>query len=249
MKIIIKVLKNMLPHEITIFLSDINSHLNKLKRIYLNDSKFASSGLDNKLSKYLNYKNGFYVELGAHDGVFSSNTYFLQKKSNWTGLLIEPSLDLFFKCVNNRGNLNIVLNYACVAFGYKKKFVEMIYSGAMTVQKNKNSDIKDPALHAKQGMRFVKNYNQLIEFCSRAKTLNQILIDNDIRKKIDFLSIDTEGVEIEVLKGLDFDEFKFKFILIESRGIDKIIDFLKKKQYVLEEQLTEIDFLFINKNY
>ena len=249
MKSIIKVLKNMFPYEITLFLSDINSHLSKLNRIYLNDSKFASSGLDNKLSKYLNYKSGFYVELGAHDGIFSSNTYFLQKKMNWTGLLIEPSLDLFFKCVNNRGNLNIVLNYACVPFGYKKKFVEMIYSGAMTVQKNKNSDIKDTVLHAKQGMKFVKNYNQLIEFCARAKTLNEILTDNNIRKKIDFLSLDTEGVELEVLKGLDFDEFKFKYILVESRDIDRIVNFFKTKQYVLEEQLTEIDFIFHNKNY
>jgi FkbM family methyltransferase len=125
----------------------------------------------------------------------------------------------------------------------------MIYSGAMTVQKNKNSDIKDYYLHAKQGMEFLKNYNQLIEFCARAKTLNEILTDNNIRKKIDFLSLDTEGVELEVLKGLDFDEFKFKYILVESRDIDRIVNFFNTKQYVLEEQLTEIDFLFHNKNY
>ena len=249
MKKFIKVLKNMFPYEIALFLSDINSHLNKLNRIYLNDSKFASSGLDDKLSKYLNYKNGFYVELGAHNGVFSSNTYFLQKKLNWTGLLIEPSLDLFFQCIKNRGNLNTVLNYACVSFDYDNKFVEMIYAGAMTIQKNKNSDIRNPYLHATQGMKFIKNYDQLIEFCSRAKSLNKILIDNNIRKKIDFLSLDTEGVELEVLKGLDFDEFKFKYILVESRDIDIIVDFLKKKNYFLKEKLTEIDFLFYYKNY
>ena len=48
---------------------------------------------------------------------------------------------------------------------------------------------------------------------------------------------------------IDFDEFKFKYILVESRDIDRIVNFFKTKQYVLEEQLTEIDFIFHNKNY
>lgn len=58
---------------------DIKTHLSKLYRIYFSKSKFASSGIDDKLKKYLNYRNGIYIELGTNDGLFSSNTYHLQK--------------------------------------------------------------------------------------------------------------------------------------------------------------------------
>ena len=55
-------------------------------------------GLDQRLQKYLNYKNGFYVELGANNGVLQSNTLFFEKFKGWTGVLVEPVLHNFFEC-------------------------------------------------------------------------------------------------------------------------------------------------------
>ena len=58
--------------------------------------------VDIKMLNYLNFDNGFYIECGANDGITQSNTYKLEKDKNWKGLLIEPSLFAYQKCVNNR---------------------------------------------------------------------------------------------------------------------------------------------------
>lgn len=239
-----KIIKSIFSHEIVLMIIDIKAHLSKLKRIYFNKSKFSSSRIDDKLKKYLDYPDGIYIELGANDGLFSSNTYHLQKQLNWKGMLIEPALDLYFKCKRNRGNHNIVLNYACVPFNYKDKFVPMIYSGAMTISKNIKNEIQIPLNHAKKGLEFISNQNKIIEFCAEGKTLNKILIENNFSKKIDFISLDVEGVELEVLKGIDFNTYTFSYMLIESRNSKKLEAFLETKSYHLIERLTELDYLF-----
>lgn len=243
-----KIIKSVFSHEIVLMIIDIKAHLSKLKRIYFNKSKFSSSRIDEKLKKYLNYRNGTYIELGANDGLFSSNTYHLQKQLNWKGILIEPALDLYFKCKRNRGNCNLVLNYACVPFSYKEKFVTMIYSGAMTTTDDLQNEIENPGNHAKSGGKFIPNYDKLIRFATQGKTLNKILIEANVKDEIDFLSLDVEGVEIEVLKGIDFKKYSFKYMLIESRDIEKLSLFLSQKNYKLVEQLTEIDYLFSKTN-
>lgn len=243
-----KIIKSVFSHEIVLMIIDIKTHLSKLKRIYFNKSKFSSSRIDEKLKKYLNYRDGIYIELGANDGLFSSNTYHLQKQLNWKGILIEPALDLYFKCKRNRGNCNLVLNYACVPFSYKEKFVTMIYSGAMTITEDLQNEIENPGNHAKSGGKFIPNYDKLIRFATEGKTLNKILIEANVKDEIDFLSLDVEGVEIEVLKGIDFKKYSFKYMLIESRDIEKLNLFLSQKNYKLVEKLTEIDYLFSKTN-
>ena len=57
------------------------------------------------------YKNGFYVDVGAHDGISINNTLYFEKNNNWTGINIEPIKSVFDKLVINRPN-NINLNYA-----------------------------------------------------------------------------------------------------------------------------------------
>ena len=50
---------------------------------YLKGGRFSLNDIDKKLEKYLNYDNGFYVELGANDGFTQSNSYYFELKRNW----------------------------------------------------------------------------------------------------------------------------------------------------------------------
>ena len=77
--------------------------------------------LVNKLKKYLNFENGFFIEVGAHDGIFQSNTLNLEESLGWKGILIEPSLNAYLECIKNRPK-SICINLALTSFEqYKKK--------------------------------------------------------------------------------------------------------------------------------
>ena len=63
---------------------------------------FAKNKIDYHLEKLMPYTDGQYVDVGAHDGLTASNTYYFEKKKNWLGLLVEPTPSLFIKCKKNR---------------------------------------------------------------------------------------------------------------------------------------------------
>ena len=161
---------------------------------------FGLNNLDEKMEKYLNYDGGFFVELGANNGIHQSNTLYYEKFRNWRGVLVEPTLHNFLQCKANRSNKTRVYCNACTSFEYKEKFVEIIYSNLMSIPKGLESDISDPAAHALEGKRFLHPLEENISFGAIAKPLNEILKDAKAPALIDFLSLDVEGAEIEVLK-------------------------------------------------
>ena len=62
----------------------------KIKTLVKKLRKFNGDGLDKKMLDYINYKNGFFIECGANDGINQSTTWYFEKKLKWKGLLIEP---------------------------------------------------------------------------------------------------------------------------------------------------------------
>ena len=78
--------------------------------------------------------------------------------------------------------------------------------------------------------------------------MHSILVKNRAPKRINFLSLDVEGSELEVLKGIDFSEYTFEYICVESRSFDSIYQYLTDKGYLFCEKLTSGathgDFLF-----
>lgn len=60
-------------------------------------SRPALNDLDSKLEKYLNFQNGFFIEVGGNDGYKQSNTYYLEKFLGWRGILVEAIL----ACIKN----------------------------------------------------------------------------------------------------------------------------------------------------
>jgi FkbM family methyltransferase len=207
---------------------------------------FSLNGIDFKLKKYLDYSNGYFVELGANDGVRQSNTKYFEQFRKWTGTLIEPMPLNYEECKRNRSKKTKVYNFACVSFEYKKPFTHMIYSNLMSVALDGESDIENRMEHAQIGAQFLSEKQKMYEFDAPARTLNSILSEADAPKLIDLLSLDVEGAEIEVLKGVDHQEYRFKYIVIEIREFEKMNHYLNKCGYIFIENLSSHDYLFKN---
>ena len=80
----------------------------------------AINDLDKKMKDYINYRDGYFIEMGANDGIRQSNTYYFEKKLNWKGILIEPNKENFLKCKKNRSKGNKFYQVACVENDKKK---------------------------------------------------------------------------------------------------------------------------------
>lgn len=214
--------------------------------LYVQDVKkyFGLNNLDQKLEKYLNYENGYFIELGANNGVHQSNTLYYEKYRGWSGILVEPTLHNYLMCRQNRSQKNKFFCNACTSFDYDKKFVEIIYSNLMSVPLGLETDIADPLGHATEGKQFLQVFEENVSFGAIAKTLNQIMLDAQAPRIIDFLSLDVEGAEMEVLKGVDHHQHKFKYMCIESRSFDKLDMYLTGCGYGFIEKLSHWDYLF-----
>lgn len=173
-----------------------------------------------------NKESGVFVELGANNGFNQSNTAFLEIERNWTGVLIEPSKINYEYCVKNRPNSK-VYNYACVSKEYNNPYIygdweKTIACGTMA---------------SVGGKKLNSTHLELSK--AKAATL-EFILDKAKINNIDFLSLDTEGYEFEVLKGLNFEKYKPKYILIElyKEHQDKIISYLNNFNYSLKSNFS-----------
>lgn len=184
--------------------------------------KFNSiNNLDKKLLKYLNFKDGFYIECGANDGVNQSNTWYFEKSLNWRGILIEPNKQIFEELKKNRSSKNIFENIALVSESFSKK----IYLTNDNLESKITGNLN----------------NSNIEVLT--STLNNILKKNQIYK-INLFSLDVEGYEENVLNGIDLKIFDIDYILIETNNFEKINSVLKYNNYNFLEKLSFHDYLF-----
>jgi FkbM family methyltransferase len=203
---------------------------------------FSLNHLDEKLERHLSFDNGYFVELGANDGVNQSNTLYFEHFRGWRGVLIEPYPPNFKELVRNRSFLNHFQNAACVGPTYQDSKVKLAYSNLMTSTLGIASEIPNPLTHAEEGVGFWGG--RVFQFEARALTLNAILVEAKSPDKIDLLSLDVEGVELEILKGIDHSQFRFRYICVESRRFQAINDYLVSQHYTFVESLSLQDHLF-----
>jgi FkbM family methyltransferase len=203
-------------------------------------SRPALYDLDRKLEKVLSFRAGFFVELGANDGFNQSNTYFLERWRGWRGILIEAIPELYHRAVAQRPRAR-VFNCACVAFDYPDPEVQMSYANLMSVVKGSWHDPKLEAEHVATGQR-LENITRPVEVRVPARTLTSILDECGV-SSVDFLSLDVEGYEAAVLRGLDLSRHAPRYILVEARYPDDLDDLLLDR-YDKIDQLTELDVLY-----
>ena len=180
-------------------------------------------GLDKRMLKYINYPNGFYIECGANDGVSQSNTWYFEKELNWKGLLIEPVNHVFNELKKNRNDNNYFINKALCPLKFKKKFVYL------------KLDLKDTL-----STRSTKdNIKSRVNIKVKTENLNSILNKTKAPKIIDFFSLDVEGDEFKVLKGINFKNYTFKYILIETYHLKKIKNFFNIHGYKYVKKMSD----------
>lgn len=206
-------------------------------------SSYGLDGLDQRLIAKLRQKYGYYVELGANDGVAQSNTLVLELAYGWRGVLIEPVSQTFSQLMRNRNaHRNSLIRAACVPFGHPKETLQIALSNLMSTPIISSSDIPDVRAHVLGG---TAPATQEIEYEEvEARTLTSLLCEAGAPPTIDLLSLDVEGGELGVLGGLDFTKFKFRWILVETRSPHEILTFLRTHNYELVEKVTHHDFLF-----
>lgn len=190
-----------------------------------NRLSFALNHLDLKLADHLEGRNKFFIEAGGNDGLRQSNTMYFEKYLGWKGLLVEAVPTLAEQCRRNRPKC-IVENYALVSKDYKDPTIDIHYRDLMSMIEGGMFEPERETRHLEEALGTMRENDKPRTFTVKTKTISQILDTHGI-KKIDFFSLDVEGYELEVLKGLDLDRHCPEFLLLESRDENVLGEYLQ----------------------
>jgi len=202
----------------------------------------SQAGQDRFLSQqvFFDRRDGLFVDVGAHDGKSFSNTFYFEKKLGWSGICIEPLPDVF-------ALLEACRDCECLrGCAYNDTGVS-----AFTVVKNKNM-LSGLSEHLE------KNPNAIgkSEIETDTFRLSDVFSERSI-DTVDYLSVDTEGSEMQVLTGIDWDNVHINAISIEHNGYlaggaqrkKTIFDFLSKRGFDLVASISNFEFIFVNSNF
>lgn len=168
-------------------------------------------------------KNGFFVEFGATNGVQLSNTYLLEKYFEWNGICAEPNPGFFKELVINR---QCVTSQDCIGPS-SGEIVDFVLADAFGgLLKYANQD-----MHAEKRKAY-RDIGQVAKV--KTISLDDFLKKYNAPKKIDYLSIDTEGSEYDILQALSFDRWNITLITVEhnfSENRSKIRNLLERHGY------------------
>lgn len=152
-------------------------------------------------------RGGFFVEFGATDGILLSNTLLLEREFGWSGICVEPNPEYFQQLRTNR---SCVVDDACIS-GTSGQEVEFIlaaeYGG---IAEYANSD-----QHAERREAYRKDA-RVVRLTTIS--LNDLLIRCDAPRDIDYVSIDTEGSEYEILSTFPLDDWNVRCFTIEHNN-------------------------------
>lgn len=192
---------------------------------------------------FKNITNGTFIDIGANDGITFSNTYFFEKECGWSGICIEPIPQTFDSLKSIR---NCVCIQGCV--GPKRETAKFLkISGPLEMLSGiiKRYDAK----HIQRIERELKvaggSYEVIDVDCYN---LNELL-EIEYIYHVNFLSLDTEGGELKILKSIDFKKFQIDVIAVENNYSDpRFASFMKRNGYRLVKRLEQ-DQIFVHKNF
>jgi FkbM family methyltransferase len=177
-----------------------------------------------------NFKEeGFFLDIGAHDGIYISNTLLLERKFGWNGICIEANPYSFEQLQQNRKCRTIN-----VALADKKGSALFKLDGVMGGFVGDDFD----------------NRNQSDSNCIEVETipLSILLQEEKVPEIIDYISVDVEGAEDIVFSGFDLEKHRANVLTIE-RPSAALREKLTKSGYILVKDIPGLDVFFVHESF
>ena len=185
-----------------------------------------------------NKKNGFYIDIGAYDGINLSNTYIFEKLG-WDGFCVEASPKTFEALKKNR-KCDLYNYDVCSKNIGKTSFLISRADGLNVLEYHNTTE------HKKRIERESDNNMEYIEVDTI--TFEELMSNYKNINHIDFMSLDIEGGELDVLRSIDFDKYSFGLITVEyNENYNEILELMNSKGY---KKLMDNhwDLIFIKNN-
>ncbi len=182
---------------------------------------------------------GYFVEFGATNGIDLSNTYLLEKEFGWRGIVAEPAARWHKDLKNNR---HCLIDSGCV---WRDSHSVLTFNESDRGEFSTIDSFSSSDFHGRSRRRGRK-YNVT------TISLEDLLDKYDSPRRIDYLSIDTEGTEYEILSAFNFDKYEFRTITCEhnfSSHRERIHSLLTEKGYHRKfEGISGVDDWYVSAN-
>ena len=178
-------------------------------------------------------RGGYFLEVGAADGISLNNTFLLEKRYGWRGLCIEADPVAFqdLRQVRRAKCLNICVD----ARDGEIDFVQRAQLGGIIADDTDNRD-RGPETERGAVVRM------------EARSLHSILRSENAPRVIDYLSIDVEGAEGRILGGFPFEDYVFNCMTVE-RPKDRLREVLMQNEYKVIREVPGLDVFYIHKSF
>jgi len=205
--------------------------------------KYAQGGQDfiifNEFFKGID--DGIYCDVGGNHPLKFSNTKYFEDKG-WSGYVFEPLIEMKELWDKER----------------KAQFFQLAasnYEGNISFPIVNNDGISNNMFSFVSNTRDMQRNFDIKEVVVKARMLQNVFKEENI-KFIDFMSIDVEGHEMNVLEGIDFNQVRINVISIENNpqnfivlGDDKIRDIMFKNNYIFWGRIIELDDIYVHKDF
>lgn len=160
-------------------------------------------------------ENLSFIEFGATNGITLSNSFMLEQKLNWSGVLAEPDPQWHKDLMVNRPKAKIITDCIFSETGQKLDFISSQFGELSTIKSFARSE---------ENFSSKGNVQARLQKYEKIKvntiSLNDVCAENFSGKTIDYMSVDTEGSELDILRNFDFDKYKPAVITVEHNFTD-----------------------------
>jgi FkbM family methyltransferase len=199
---------------------------------------YSFTKIEHIIENLCNVDKGYFVDIGAHDGISGSNSKYFEEKG-WDGICIEPHPDVFKLLKKNR-----VCSLSNAAVWKEDTEVDFLAVSGYPEMLSGIVESYDPQ-HSARIDREIEQMGGSSRLVKIPAMRFDTLVD---RTHIDFLSIDTEGSELEILKNIDFDKYNIRVICIENNFNDPIfVEFFLERGYTYHSYHLMCDQIFYKK--